>query len=74
MLYIIQKENNKYTEPIYEEEDIKPQELTANILLISALSGLIGAKFFTNLKIGMILYLTQLDNYFLVVDLLFMGV
>ena len=47
-LYI--KKNNKYTEPIYEEEDIKPQELTANILLISALSGLIGAKIFHQLE------------------------
>ncbi len=44
------KKNNKYTEPIYQEEDVKPQELTANILLISALSGLIGAKIFHQLE------------------------
>ena len=47
---LYEKKNNKYTEPIYEEEDIKPQELTANILLISALSGLIGAKIFHQLE------------------------
>ena len=47
---LYKKKNNKYTEPIYEEEDIKPQELTANILLISALSGLIGAKIFHQLE------------------------
>ena len=29
---LYQKKKNKYTEPIYEEEDVKPQELTANIL------------------------------------------
>ena len=47
---LYKKKNNKYSEPIYEEEDIKPQELTANILLISALSGLIGAKIFHQLE------------------------
>ena len=47
---LYKKKNNKYTEPIYEEEDIKPQELTANILLISAVSGLIGAKIFHQLE------------------------
>ena len=47
---LYKKKNNKYTEPIYEEEDIKPQELTANILLISALSGLFGAKIFHQLE------------------------
>ena len=47
---LYEKKNNKYTEPIYEEKDIKAQELTANILLISALSGLIGAKIFHQLE------------------------
>ena len=47
---LYQKKNNKYTEAIYEDKEIKPQELTANILLISALSGLIGAKIFHQLE------------------------
>ena len=42
--------NNKYTEPTYEEVDVKPHDLTANILIISALSGLIGAKIFHQLE------------------------
>ena len=69
---LYKKKNNKYTEPIYEEEDIKPQNCT-NILLISALSGLIGHKFFTNLKIGMILYLA-IGQLFSGGGLTFMGV
>ena len=47
---LYQKKNNKYTESIYKDEEVKPQELTANILLISALSGLIGAKIFHQLE------------------------
>lgn len=47
---LYKKKNNIYTKPIYEEKEIKPQELTANILLISALSGLIGAKIFHQLE------------------------
>ena len=47
---LYEKKNNKFTEPIYEDKEIKPQELTANILLISALSGLIGAKIFHQLE------------------------
>ncbi len=44
------KKNNKYTEIVTEEEDVKPQELTANILLISAGAGLVGAKIFHQLE------------------------
>jgi prolipoprotein diacylglyceryltransferase len=44
------KKTNKFTELITEEEDVKPQELTANILLISAASGLVGAKIFHQLE------------------------
>ena len=44
------KKNNKYTEIVTVEEDVKPQELTANILLISAGSGLVGAKIFHQLE------------------------
>jgi len=47
---LYKKKNNKYTEAIYEEKEIMPQDLTANILLISALSGLIGAKIFHQLE------------------------
>lgn len=42
--------NNPYTELVTIEEVIKPQELTANILLVSAGSGLIGAKIFHQLE------------------------
>jgi len=44
------KKNNNFTEIITEEEDVKPQELTANILLISAGAGLLGAKIFHQLE------------------------
>lgn len=44
------KKTNKFTELITEEENVKPQELTANILLISAGAGLVGAKFFHQLE------------------------
>jgi len=44
------KTQNKYTETVTKEEDVKPQELTANILLISAISGLVGAKIFHQLE------------------------
>ena len=44
------KKTNKFTELITEEEDVKPQELTANILLISAGAGLVGAKIFHQLE------------------------
>ncbi len=42
--------NNPYTKLVTNEEAIKPQELTANILLVSAGSGLIGAKIFHQLE------------------------
>ena len=44
------KKTNQFTELITEEEDVKPQELTANILLISAGAGLVGAKIFHQLE------------------------
>lgn len=44
------KRNNPHTQITFEEQHIKPQELTANILLISAFSGLIGAKIFHQLE------------------------
>ena len=44
------KKTNPFTELISQEEDLKPQELTANILLISAASGLFGAKIFHQLE------------------------
>ena len=44
------KKTNKYTELITKEENVKPQELTANILLISAGAGLVGAKIFHQLE------------------------
>ena len=42
--------NNPFRELQTKEEVIKPQELTANILLISAGSGLVGAKIFHQLE------------------------
>lgn len=44
------KTQNKYTKTVIKEEDVRPQELTANILLISAVSGLVGAKIFHQLE------------------------
>jgi phosphatidylglycerol---prolipoprotein diacylglyceryl transferase len=44
------KKNNTFTELSTKEEDVKPQELTANILLISAGAGLVGAKIFHQLE------------------------
>ena len=44
------KKANQFTELITKEEDVKPQELTANILLISAGAGLVGAKIFPQLE------------------------
>ena len=44
------KKTNQFTELITKEEDVKPQELTANILLISAGAGLVGAKIFHQLE------------------------
>jgi len=44
------KKTNPFTELTSQEEDLKPQELTANILLISAASGLFGAKIFHQLE------------------------
>ena len=44
------KRTNKFTELITKEENVKPQELTANILLISAGAGLVGAKIFHQLE------------------------
>lgn len=45
-----QKKNNKFISIVEEEQEVKPQELTANILLISAAAGLIGAKIFHQLE------------------------
>ena len=44
------KKTNSFTELVEEELEVKPQELTANILLISAGSGLVGAKIFHQLE------------------------
>jgi len=44
------KKTNPFTELVEEELEVKPQELTANILLISAGSGLVGAKIFHQLE------------------------
>jgi len=44
------KKTNTFTELSTKEEDVKPQELTANILLISAGAGLVGAKIFHQLE------------------------
>jgi|TARA_B110000908_G_C10263741_1_gene461568 prolipoprotein diacylglyceryltransferase len=44
------KKTNPFTEIEEEEVEVKPQELTANILLISAVSGLFGAKIFHQLE------------------------
>ncbi len=44
------KKTNPYTELIEEVQEVKPQELTANLLLISAGAGLIGAKIFHQLE------------------------
>lgn len=44
------KQTNKYNTLVTEEEDVRPQELTANILLISAGAGLVGAKIFHQLE------------------------
>ena len=44
------KKTNPFTELVEEELEVKPQELTANLLLISAGAGLIGAKIFHQLE------------------------
>ena len=44
------KKTNTFRELSTKEEDVKPQELTANILLISAGAGLVGAKIFHQLE------------------------
>jgi prolipoprotein diacylglyceryltransferase len=44
------KKTNPFTELIEEEQEVKPQELTANLLLISAGAGLFGAKIFHQLE------------------------
>ena len=44
------KKTNPFTELVEEEQEVKPQELTANILLISAGAGLFGAKIFHQLE------------------------
>ena len=44
------KKTNKFTDIETKDEDVKPQELTANILLISAGAGLVGAKIFHQLE------------------------
>jgi len=44
------KKTNTFTDIETKEENVKPQELTANILLISAGAGLVGAKIFHQLE------------------------
>jgi phosphatidylglycerol:prolipoprotein diacylglycerol transferase len=44
------KKTNPFTELVEEEQEVKPQELTANLLLISAGAGLFGAKIFHQLE------------------------
>jgi phosphatidylglycerol:prolipoprotein diacylglycerol transferase len=44
------KKTNPFTELVEEEQEVKPQELTANLLLISAGAGLVGAKIFHQLE------------------------
>ena len=45
-----QKTKNSYTKVVTKEVLVKPQELTANLLLISAGAGLVGAKIFHQLE------------------------
>ncbi len=47
---IYQKHTNPFTKIVIEDEIVRPQELTANILLISAIAGLVGAKIFHQLE------------------------
>ena len=44
------KKKEQLPEPKWEETDIHPYQLTGNILIISAVSGLLGAKIFHNLE------------------------
>lgn len=44
------KKTNPFIELVEEEIEVKPQELTANLLLISAGAGLVGAKIFHQLE------------------------
>lgn len=49
-LGVYQKYTNPFINIEIEDQIIRPQELTANILLISAIAGLIGAKIFHQLE------------------------
>lgn len=45
-----EKEKEKLPNPVYETVNVRPHELMGNITLISAISGIIGAKVFHNLE------------------------
>ncbi len=45
-----EKEKNKLSKPKWIEEDIQPHELVGNMLMIAAISGIIGAKIFATLE------------------------
>ena len=51
-LYLKWKENKttKLDRPIWKEKEIHPHELVANMTMIAAISGIIGAKLFHNLE------------------------
>lgn len=44
------KTQNKYSKTVTQDQYLRPQELTANFLLISAVAGLVGAKIFHQLE------------------------
>ena len=50
LLRYLKKKKNKLDKPVWEEIKIHPYELSANILIISAISGLLGAKIFHHLE------------------------
>ena len=50
LLRYLKKKKNKLDKPVWEEIKVHPYELSANILIISAISGLLGAKIFHHLE------------------------
>lgn len=50
LLRYLKKKKNKLDKPVWEEIKIHPYELSANILIISAISGLLGAKIFHHIE------------------------
>lgn len=44
------KKKERLDKPVYEEIEVHPYQLTGNILIITAISGIIGAKLFHNLE------------------------